>query len=295
LRGVVPRGGWLGVRPLVLAFGLPSSLGFPAATLQDDATAIEDIDATGATYRIAIAIEPRVVPAPGPRGATLAELTPGDVASFDPGVRGDLFRLRRPLDWGGVRLETGQTVEIDATDTTRYNRDLGLALRPVRFGLAGWDTVGAPRRSPAIGMSFEAFVDYLQGNASGPRPRVDAIWASSGTIRLTLVNPSPHASLVATTGNFVEVVFPATVARDITLGQFSGAEYGRVDADGSFRRVPPHDANAVRLYTTYLGPGAEVTGGAVSFVSRPREVYIRWGVRLGDGLDVVGGRTVTRP
>lgn len=295
LRGAVPRGGWQGVRPLALAFGLPASLGFPAATLQDDAAAIEDIDASGATYRIAVVIEPHVKPAPGPAGASLAELAAGDVASFDPGARGEVFRLRRPLDWGGIRLETGQTVEIDATDTARYNRDLGLALRPVRFGLVGWDTIGAPRRAPAIGMSLEAFIDYLQGNASGPRPRVDATWASGGTLRLTLANPSPHASLVARTGNFVEVVYPDTVARDITLGQFSGAEYGRIGANGSFQRVPPHNASAIRLYTTYLGPGAEITGGVVSFVSRPREVSIRWGVRLGDGQNVVGEPTVTRP
>lgn len=295
LRGVVPRGGWQGVRPLAIAFGLPTSLGFAAATLQDDDAALDDIDASGATYRIGITVEPHVKPTPGPAGASLAELAAGDVASFDPGARGDVFRLRRSLNWGGIRLDTGQTVEIDATDTARYNRDLGLALRPVRFGLVGWDTIGVPRRAPTIGMSLEAFIDYLQGNASGPRPRVDATWASGSTLRLTFANPSPHASLVARTGNFVEVVYPDTVARDITLGQFSGAEYGRIGASGSFQRVPPHSANAIRLYTTYLGPTTEITGGAISFVSRPREVSIRWGVRLGDGQDAIGDPTVTRP
>ncbi len=282
----VPAGGWPRVRPLAFVFGNPGALGLPSATLQDDASALDALDAAQAPYRAAVVVAPTAEPAPGPAGATLALVASGETAAYDPGARGSIFRLRKAVDWGGVALPIGQTVTVEAVDTAMYHRDLGLVLRPVRPLLEGWDTVGLPGSEPTLGMSRAAFLAYLRGESPYPRPRVEAEWPSPTAIRVTLTNPTPQASALATTGNWLELRFDGTEVRDVQLGAFAGMEYGRIGTDGRWRLTVARDASAIRLFLTFVPPDARVTGALVSFLSRPREVRARWHMRLGDGTEL---------
>jgi len=195
--------------------------------------------------------------------------------------------LRRAVDWGGVAVEANQSITVELVDTARYHRDLGLLLRPVRPLLVGWDTVGLPPPEPTLGMSREAFLAYLRGGEPFPSPQVVVAWPEAGVMRVTVANPTPQASALATTGNWVELRFEGTEVRDVQLGDFAGMEYGRM-VGGVWHRTVARDASALRLFLTFVPPQARVTGCVVTFLSHPRSVVSRWSVRLGDGSDVSG-------
>ncbi len=283
----MPVGGWPRVRPVAISFGNPSALGFPASTLQDDLAALDVLDSKHVPYRAAIVVEPRVEPPPGPAGASLAVLSSTEAATYTPGVRGDAFRLRRSLDWGGTPLPAGQSITVEAVDTVAFHRDLGLLLRSVRLGLEGWDAAGLPRSEPTVGMSREAFLDYLAGGLPYPRPRVEVEWPRASTAHVRLDNPTAQASALATAGNWVELRFTGTELRDVQLDEFSGVEYGKVDANAAWHLTAAREATAVRLYLTLVAPRARV-GGFVTFLTQPRDVSARWNLRLGDGSDLAG-------
>jgi hypothetical protein len=283
----MPPGGWPKVRPVAVAFGNPSALGLPSSTLQDDLIALDSLDTTRVPYRAAIVVAPRAEPRPGPAGASLSSIASVETASFTPGVLGDVFRLRRPVDWGGVTLPAGQSITVETVDTAMYHRDLGMLLRPVRPRLQGWDTVGLPDPEPALGMSREAFVEYLAGAEPYAHPKVDMEAVRPTMIRVTLANPTAQASGLATTGNWVEIRFTGTELRDVQLGEFTGVEYGKLGGDGAWHLTAAREATAVRLYLTLVAPKAHASG-LVTFLTPPREVTGRWNLRLGDGTDVTG-------
>jgi hypothetical protein len=288
LAAQLPARGWPRVRLVAVALGHPDALGFPASTGQDDLGALDALDATHVPYRAAIVVAPLARPTPGPTGASLAMLASAETAVYTPGERGDTFRLRAPVDWGGVEVAAGSTITVESVDTVRYNRDLGLLLRPARPALEGWDTVGLPAPEPALGMSREAFLEYLQGGSPYPMPRVVVEWTGPTAMRVALANPTAQSSALATTGNWVELRFTGTEVRDAQLGAFSGMEYGTIDADGTWRRAAARGASALRFYLTFIPPQSRVAGAVVTFISRPRGVMIRWGMRVGDGGAVTG-------
>ena len=284
----LPAQGWPRVRPVAIALGNPAALGFPPSTLQDNLTALDRLDATDTPYRAAVVIAPLAHPAPGPAGASLALLTSGETAVYTPGERGDTFRLHRAVDWGGVEVAAGRTITVETVDTAQYDHDLGLLLRPVRPALEGWDTVGLPAPEPALGMSREAFLEYLQGGSPDPLPRVVAEWTGPTVMRVALTNATDQTSALATTGNWVEVRFTGTEVRDAQLGAFSGMEFGTIGADGIWRRAAARGASALRFYLTFIPPRSRIAGALVTFISRPRAVASRWGMRVGDGGAVTG-------
>ena len=289
----IPPGGWPSVRPVAVVFGNASALGFPPSTLQDDLAALDVLDSARVPYRAAIVVAPRAEPAPGPAGASLRPLSNFETATFNPGARGNIFRLRKPVDWGGVTVSAGQSITVEIVDTAMYHRDLGMLLRPVRPQLEGWDTVGVPEPEPALGMSREAFLEYLAGEMPYPRPQAEVDWPYPAAVRVTFANPTAQASALATTGNWVELRFAGTELRDVALGDFSGVEYGKIGGDGGWHLTAAREATAVRLYLMLVAPRARV-GGTVTFLTRPREMSTRWRMRLGDGTDVTGPtRSVT--
>jgi hypothetical protein len=283
----VPMGGWEGIDAVAVAFGNPSALGFPQSTLQDDLTALEGLDASDLPYRVAIVVSPRADPPPGPAGASLAAVAGGEAAIYRPGDRGDVFQLRKPVNWGGVTVAANQSITVELVDTARYDRDLGMLLRPARPLLEGWDTAGLPAPEPTLGMSREAFLEYLRGGSPYPRPEVAVEWSGPAAMRVALVNPTPEASAVASTGNWVELRFEGTEVRDVQLGDFAGMEYGNVEK-ATWHRTVARNASAIRLYLTFLAPRARVADCLVTFLSRPRSVTARWAMRVGDGSDLTG-------
>ena len=282
----LPVGGWPGIELVPVAFGNPQAFGFPPSTIHDDVTALDEIDQRGTPYRPAVVVGWRATPAPGPQPVSLSLITRGNVATYTPGARGDVFALKLPVDWGGTRLDVGQKVEVEVVETARYHRDLGLVLRPTRANLVGWDTVSLPSGEPALGMSREAFLDYLRGGMPFPTPDVE-LAVNGAFVSVGLRNPSPHASAIATTGNWVELHYSGTEVRDVQLGEFSGVQFGRLEG-GVFKEIVARDATLVRLYLPYVAPRSRAGGGAVAFLSAPRTLAVRWGLRLGDGSVVSG-------
>jgi hypothetical protein len=276
-----------GVRLAVVAFGNPLALGFPSSTLADDLDALARLDSSPTRYRVVLVVSPRSVPPPGTAGVSLAAVALPSVADYRPADRGDAFVLRQPVDWGGTMLAPHDSVQVELVDTARYDRDLGLSLRSVRPHLEGWDTAGLPDGEPTLGMSREAFLDYLQGGQPFPTPQVRAAWVTPTRLSVALANATPQASALASTGNWVELRFSAAPLLDVALGDFSGADYGRTEA-GGWRRTIARDATALRLYLTYLPPASRLGGAAVSFMARPSDVSVRWVLRLGDGREVTG-------
>jgi hypothetical protein len=276
----LPAQGWAGVVPLAVVFGNPEALGWPFATIHDDLAALDVVGERSQAYGAAIVVRPLADPDPG-GGASLAALASNHVATYRPGNRGDEFSLKRAIEWGNATLAAGTSVRVQAVQTSRFHRDLRLLLRPQRGALVGWDTVGLPRPSPALGMSFEAFVDYFRGGVPEPRPLLQGSW-SGAFLQLAVINDSPHASAVATSGNWVEVRFGSGQVADVEPGEFSGFEFGRVAGD-AWSPTVSGNANAVRLFFTFLGPEARVGGARIRFAVRPTQLAARAGVRLGDG------------
>ncbi len=283
----LPAGGWPGIESVPIAFGNPQAFGFSPSTIHDDVKALDQIDERGARYRPAVVVAWRAVPGTWSSARiALADHTRQRGNLYSPGARGDVFALKLPVDWGGTRLEVGQKVEVEVVETARYHRDLGLVLRPTRANLVGWDTVALPAGEPALGMSREAFLDYLRGGMPHPTPDVE-VSLNGAFVTVGLRNPSPHASAIATTGNWVELHFSGTEVRDVQLGEFSGVQFGRIEG-GGFREIVAREATLVRLYIPYVAPRARVGGGNVAFLVRPRSLAVRWGLRLGDGSEVSG-------
>jgi hypothetical protein len=285
----LPAQGWPGVEPVAVVFGNPEALGWPASTIHDDLAALEVLDRLPVSYRAAIVVRPRANPRPGPQPVSLASLSSGTVANYKPGARGDVFVLKRAVSWGGVPLAMGQSVEVDVVQTSRYQRDLGLLLRPARGRLLGWDTVSLPPPAPALGMSLEAFVDYFSGGMPDPSPRVSASWSRRGLLEVGVENDSPHGSAVATTGNWIEVSFTGAVVADVEPGEFAGFELGR-DIGSRWTVAVSGDADAVRLFLPYLAPDGRVGGAMLRFVGQPQALESCWGMRLGDGSTRSGAR-----
>lgn len=276
----LPAQGWAGVMPVAVAFGNPEALGWPFATLHDDLAALDVLAERSDAYGVAIVVRP--LAEPHPVGvASMAALASARVATYRPGARGDEFTLVRPIEWGNSTLQGGATVRLQVVQTSRYHRDVRLLLRPQRGALAGWDTVGLPRPSPALGMSFEAFVDYFRGAVPEPRPLLQGQWSGS-FFELAVMNDSPHASAVATTGNWVEVRFTGGQVADVEAGEFSGYEFGRLTGD-TWTATVSGNANAVRVFFPFLGPEARLGGARIRFAVRPKELAARVGVRLDDG------------
>ncbi len=282
----LPERGWQGVLPVAVGLGAPDRLGFPATTRQDDIIALDKLAERLVEYRVAVVAVSRATPPPGPRGASLGIVATSGVAEYRPGPRGDVFRLAKPVDWGGTRLEAGRQVELELFDTVRYDADLAEVLRPVRIGFTGVDTVALPPPEPTLGMSRQAWLEYLGGGSPYPRPVIRGQW-SGGALRVSLENVGPQSSASATTGNWVEIKPLDALIGDVVLGEFTGVEYGRWEGD-SFRRTIAREASVVRFYLTAVCPRCRVEGGAASFVGRPRGVLARWGMRLGNGSDLSG-------
>jgi hypothetical protein len=171
-------------------------------------------------------------------------------------------------------------------DTARYDRDLGLLMRPVRMGFRGWDTVGLPAPEPALGMSREALVDYLRGGGPAPRPVIETSWVGN-TLAFTFVNATPHGSAVSSTGNFLELAVTSGQVADVQIGEFNGIEFGRIER-GALRATVLREASVLRFYLTHMAPSSRVGGATISFGGRPAVPAARWSVRLGDGRDVSG-------
>ena len=99
--------------------------------------------------------------------------------------------------------------------------------------------------------------------------------------------PTPHASAVSSTGNWLELhVVPGQVG-DAQIGEFNGLEFGRLEG-GTLRSTVLREAAILRFYISYLAPQARIGGASISFLGRPTQARGRWGVRLGDGREVVG-------
>ena len=286
LPGKVPEGGWPGVIVTAVAFGLPTVLGFPPSTFFDDEGALDQLDRSRTRFRVAVVTGYHVDPPPPPGSdLSLEPLARSNVASFRAGARGDAFVLQRPVVWGGLSLAAGQTVEVQALDAPQYHRSLGLILRTARAGLVGWDSAGLPAPYPTIGMSREGFLAYLEG--ATPRASPEVVLESTSTgVRVSVRNPTPFGSAVATTGNFVELRLAGGEIRDVQTGEFAGVEYGRYES-GRWRATVAREATSVRFFMTMLAPGAQISGGTVQFFARPRDVEVRWGLRDPDG----GSRT----
>ena len=287
LAASLPPGGWPGVSPVAVALGNPRALAFPVSAPHDDLASLDAIDERGVEYRAMIVVAPRSVPPPGPRGGSLVALADAETAVYAPGERGDRYQLRRALDWGGVTVGAGESIEVDAPDAASYDRDLGYPLRPARSRLVGWDTAGLVSDDVPLGFSYEGLASYLSGRGPAPAPEIRVEWPSPAVARVTVTNPTAFASAAATTGNWVEVQFADSEVREVELGQFRGVDYGKVTGV-RWRRTGPGDANAVRLFMTVVAPGMTLGGGTIAFVAKPRDVRVRWGLRLSSGASAVG-------
>jgi len=265
------------VAVVALALGNLRLLGVPEPSPQDAAAALETLDARGIRWRGGIGVGSQLLPPAPPGENPWAWLMRGEL-DYQPGPEGDTFLPR-----GG-----GQKILASLADGARLHRDLGLLLRPVRHRLLGWDSLGIPPASPAVGLSLEGFAAYFQGATPEPKVAVRLAWVSPTVVKVVVENQAPFASAFATTGNAVELVFSGTEVKDVQLAGNGavGADFGR--REGGFVRTPRGAATAVRLFLRAFPPQLPVEAGEVQFVSRPKGLAAFFTARLGDGREVSG-------
>jgi hypothetical protein len=288
LAKVLPRHGWPAIEVTAVALGQPDALGFPAALLDDELAAIDDIDHLGIGYRVAVVALSRLEPEPPSRRVDLRPLLSEEAAHFRVTDAGDVFALRKPLAWGGETLPAGSTVTLRLVDAARYARDLGLLLRPVRDGLRGWDTVTLPPPAPTAGMSREAFLDFLRGSVPYAQPQVSLHWLNRTRVEVSISNTTPYETGIGVGSNFVQLRFSGTEVLDVQLGEFLGTRYGATSASGWHAVPSPRGADTLRLYYLFLPPHEMVGGAVVSFVSQPRDVTASWSELTGASNAVTG-------
>jgi hypothetical protein len=237
--------------------------------------------------RIAIGLRPVVEPRIAGWGDDLNPLTErenGEVSTSSSLDR--TFGLKRELDWSGSTWRASDRIAIRWWDASRLHSGLTEIDRLVLPEVVGWDFIHLPPPGDRLGMGEEVFLRYLAGEGPEPSIRVE-IRRSGRTVRVSLVNDGPFASVVSGAGNWLEVAVSQGSLVVDDRGDFDAIELG-ARRRGEWQMQQGGLANAARFGETYLAPFEELETGRVRVsVSRAR-VTVRWSIQLSSGESVTG-------
>ena len=264
------------VQPLAVALATPGA-GLPRHHAGRRLAALEELDATGVAYRVAVVVAPRAAPAPGPGGASLAMLTAPGCPPTGPGAQA--MSSCCSAAWTGAVCcwaPTGQ-VEVEVFDTAARPRPRPDASARAA-GLEGWDTVGtslsgaghrpepggvrglpAGRRSPALARDRDE-LGRQQAAARAVQPHTPRS-AVSSTGNWAAAHRAPRAGATPRSASSTARV-RAAGGRDPA---FHGAAGGR---HAALLRLLPRPPGQDRWCQRLLPrPGQSSRGGAGACVS----------------------------
>lgn len=281
-----------GLGLVALALGNVEAEGFPPLTPYDAERLLDALDKVGVPLRAGVVLTSRTEPAL-PAQENPWRLFHNQSLEYQPVEGADVFVAKVPVSLGSWTLPPGGQIRLQLMDGARLQRDLGLALRPVRPNLIGWDSVGAPLPEPVLGLSWQAVVAFYAGAVPEPRPVIRLRWASPTTATIVVENPTPFASAFGLTGNAVDLTFANSEVQDVTLLAAVGADFGRLS--GKFVRTGRGSADTLRLYLRMFSPLLAVEAAQVQFVARPSQLAAGFVARLGDGQEVSGVAPILGP
>lgn len=286
------RENFRGLGLVALAFGNLEAEGFPPLAPYDAEGLLDALDKVGEPLRAGIVLTSRTEPVL-PAQERVWSLLLNQNLEYQPVEGHDVFVAKGPVSMGSWTLPPGGQIQLQFMDGARLQRDLGLALRPVRHNLLGWDSVGAPLPEPGLGLSWQALVAFYAGAAPQPRPVLRLRWTSSTTATIIVENPMPFASAFGVTGNVVDLTFAGSEVKDLTLLAAVGADFGRLSE--KFVRTSRGPADTVRFYLKMFPPRLALEAAVVHFVARPSHLAARFVARLGDGREVSGVAPILGP
>ncbi len=237
---------------------------------------------TGVKVRAGIVLTPRTDPKLEQWGEELDRLCEGDRVQISTASKLDrAFVFRKPMAWSGREWAAGDRFEAQWMDAVRLDsafREINSIVLPE---VAGWDLVTLPPAGGALGIDRRALLAYLEGR--GPAPVLDVKLRRQGrSLRVSVVNSSPFASVVSGHGNWLEVSLESgyLVAED--AGTFDRFELGKRVGD-QWKSGLGSGVNAVRFTETVVGAEESLTTGVIRLPSSSARVRVRWSVSLSDG------------
>ncbi|MEN8164346.1 MAG: hypothetical protein ABFS37_09465 [Acidobacteriota bacterium] len=242
---------------------------------------------TGVEVRAGIVLTPRTDPKLTQWGEDLNRLCDEGRVEISTASKLDrAFVFRKPMVWSGREWAAEDRFEAQWMDPARLNsalRQIGSVLVP---DIAGWDLVTLPPSGGFLGIDRRALLAYLGGQ--GPAPDLDVSLRRQGrSLRLSVVNSSPFASVVSGHGNWLEVSLESGYLVADDAGTFDRIELGKREGD-QWKSGFGSGVNAVRFIETVVGAEESLSTGLIRLPSSRSKVTVRWSVTLSDG-EVVSG------
>lgn len=251
--------------------------------------ALSFLAGTGVRIRYGIVLTPKTKPELTVWGADLDPLCEGRRTDVKTDTSlGRAFVFRESMNWSGHHWSEGDRLDVQWIDAARLNRifqDIDHIAIPEA---AGWDLVSMAPPGGSLGIGRRALIDYLNGR--GPGPDLDVGVRRSGrTVRLSVSNSGPFASVVGEHANWFEVTIDDGFLVAESRGDFERVDLGSRRGD-HWSRGTNSRVNSVRFTETYVGPFESIVSGTIRMPSRRSTVQVRWHVTLSDG-SVIEGRT----
>ncbi len=242
---------------------------------------------TGVRVRAGIVLTPRTDPKLSQWGEDLNLICEGGRAEISTNSKLDrAFVFRNPMGWSGRQWAAGDRLDVRWMDAVRLHSALREVDSVFLPDVAGWDLVTLPPAGGALGIDRRALMAYLAGR--GPAPSLNVKLRRQGrSLRVSVVNQSPFASVVSGHGNWLEVSLESgyLVAED--AGTFDRVELGSRIGD-QWKPGIGSGVNAVRFTETFVGAEESLTTGPIRLPSSRSQVTVRWSVTLSDGSVVSG-------
>ncbi len=168
-----------------------------------------------------------------------------------------LLTPHQPVSVGNVRFSPGERVVFRQPSVSDLVYRLGADLAGRRF-VRGRVVLLAGRAEADRIFTLAALNDVLLGRPLGPDLRV-GLERSGGSVIVSAENPTPNASVISRTSNWVEVDFPSGGISDVRAGGFDRFEVFGPDG----RAVTLGRATRVRFFETLVGPGEKIAPARV--------------------------------
>ncbi len=242
---------------------------------------------TGVRVRAGIVLTPRTDPKLARWGEDLDRLCNGGRVEVSTASKLDrAFIFRKPMEWSGRKWAVGDRFEVQWMDAVRLDsalREIDSVFMPE---MVGWDLVALPPADGTLGIDGRALTAYLEGQ--GPAPDLDVSLRRQGrSLRISVVNLSPFASVVSGHGNWVEVSLESGYLVADDAGDFERIEVGKRIGE-QWKPGLSSGVNAVRFTEILVGAQESLTTGVIRLPSSRSKVTVRWSVMLSDG-EVVSG------
>ncbi|MEP6801564.1 MAG: hypothetical protein ABJC07_06485 [Acidobacteriota bacterium] len=176
-----------------------------------------------------------------------------------------LLTPHQPVTVGDVRFSSGERVVFRQPSVSDLVYRLGADLAG-RRSVRGRVVLLAGRAEADRIFTLAALNDVLLGRPLGPDLRV-RLERSGGAVIVNAENPTPNASVISRTSNWIEIDFPSGGISDVRAGGFDRFEVFGPDG----RAVTLGRATRVRFFETLVGPGEKIAPARVVLRRAPKD------------------------